>query len=153
MTRNICSDPQKELERRRKISEANKGRHHSEETRRKISQTKKGKISPLAGRPLSEETRQKMSVAKKGKHYSDETRQKMSIAHKGVPLSEETRSRIRYAAKLRSTHLFQRKIHEVQNIRDTFCSLVTSSVLHDIRHLGATDADTGNECQDCTGVT
>jgi len=153
MTRNIFAHSQKELERRKKISEAKKGKHHSEETRRKISQTKKGVTSPLAGRPLSAETRQKMSEAKKGKHYSEETRQKMSIAHKGVPLSEETRSRIRDAAKLRSMHLFQRKIREVQNIRDSFCSLVSSSVLHDIRHLVAADADTGNECQDYTGVT
>jgi hypothetical protein len=58
MTRGISADPQKELERRKRQSEAQKGKHPSEETRRKIGEAKKGRI-------VSEETRRKMSTSHK----------------------------------------------------------------------------------------
>jgi hypothetical protein len=65
MTRDVCADPIKELERRRKMSEARKGeknpmfgKHHTEKSRRKMSELRKGKI-------VSEETRRKMSEAHK----------------------------------------------------------------------------------------
>jgi len=41
MPHGVCADPIKELERRRKMSEAQKGKHRSEETRRKISEAVK----------------------------------------------------------------------------------------------------------------
>ena len=46
---------------RKKISEAKKGKHHTEEHKRKISEAKKGKH-------LTEETKRKIGEAKKGKN-------------------------------------------------------------------------------------
>jgi hypothetical protein len=54
-----------------KISEANKGKHHSEEHKRKNSVAHEGKS-------FSEETRKKISAARTGKHHSEATRQKLS---------------------------------------------------------------------------
>lgn len=86
---------------RKKISEANKGKHHTDETRKKISEAHKN---------ISDETRKKMSEAQKGKHLTEETRRKMSESHKGRPsprkgvrLSEETRRKLSEAAKRRLT--------------------------------------------------
>lgn len=73
---NMC----KTEETKKKMSEAAKGRTHSEETKRKISLSKKGKPHPH-----SEETKRKMSEAKKGKKphpFSDETRKRMSESAK-----------------------------------------------------------------------
>jgi len=47
MTRDIYADPIKELERRRKISEAQKGKHYSEETLKKMSEVKTGEKHPF----------------------------------------------------------------------------------------------------------
>jgi len=113
MTRGIIPDQQKEVERRRKISEAKKGKNHplfgkhpSEETRRKMSEALKGEKNPLFGKHPSEETRRKMSEAQKGKHPSIETRRKQSEAKKGENhpmfgkhLSEETRRKMSEARK------------------------------------------------------
>ena len=74
----------------RKISEAKKGKPHSEETKRKQSESLKGK-------PKSEEHKQKMSESKKGKPRkprSEEHRQHLSEAHKGKPKSEEHKQKI-----------------------------------------------------------
>lgn len=106
--RGVPSDPARREERKRKISEAmrgkipwSKGKHLSEKTRRKISEAMGGKpkseehrrkISESHKREnLSEETIRKMSEARKGRQHSEETRRKMSDAHKGKPLSEETK--------------------------------------------------------------
>lgn len=72
-------------ETRKKIAEANRGKHHSEEARRKISEARKGKPSPHKGSPRSEETKCKIAEARKGKKLSDEARQHMSEAKKGKP--------------------------------------------------------------------
>jgi len=84
---------------KRKISEANKGRHFSEEHKRKISEVQKG-------RHHSEEVKRKISEALKGrvpwnkeKHLSEETRKKMSEARKGHKVPEETRKKISEANK------------------------------------------------------
>lgn len=69
-------------EHRRKLSEAGKNKHHTEETRRKQSASHKGAKNPMFGKHLSDETRAKLSEAKKGKHHSAETRAKMSAARK-----------------------------------------------------------------------
>ena len=70
-------------ETKKKLSEANTGKHLSEETRKKMSESKTGKH-------LSEEHKKKMSesmTGKKnpmyGKHHSEDTKRKMSEAHKG----------------------------------------------------------------------
>ena len=68
-------------EHKRKISEANRGRHnipHSEETKRKISEARKGI-------PRSEETKRKISEANRGRHnipHSEETKRKISEANR-----------------------------------------------------------------------
>lgn len=51
----------------KKLSEANKGKTHTEETKLKISESKKGKVSNRKGVKLSDETKLKMSLAKKNK--------------------------------------------------------------------------------------
>ena len=81
-------------ERRRKISEAKKGRTCSEEHRRKISEAIKGENHPMYGKHFSEETRKKMSEAKKGKKFSEEHRRKISESLKGKTMSEETRRKM-----------------------------------------------------------
>jgi hypothetical protein len=74
---------------RRKISEARKGKHHSDATRRKIGEARKGEKNPNYGKAMTEEHKRKMSEEKKGeknpmygKNHSEETRKKMSISHK-----------------------------------------------------------------------
>lgn len=95
-------------ETKRKIAEANKGKHHSEETRRKMSETRKGKEGYWKGKSRSEEWKRKMSEALKGNqngkgyHPSEETRKKLSEAHKGKkfgPPSEEWRRKHSEALK------------------------------------------------------
>lgn len=54
-------------ETRRKLSEANKGKHHSEETRRKISESNKGGTPWNKGIPMTEEQKIKLSLANKGR--------------------------------------------------------------------------------------
>ena len=108
-------------EHRRKISEANRGRHrteehkrkigeasrlrkrfpHSEETKRKISESCKGRIisyetqqkinEAKRGYRHSEETKRKIGESNKGRHHSEETRRKMSESHKGIVFSEKSR--------------------------------------------------------------
>jgi group I intron endonuclease len=55
-----------------KISEAKKGKKHSEETKQKMSETMKNKYigekHPNSGKKHSEETKQKISEARKGKY-------------------------------------------------------------------------------------
>ena len=73
-------------EHKKKLSEAwEHSRHFSEETRKKLSEAAKKKR-----RPLSEEHKKKISEAEKGKpgpnkgkHFSEETRKKMSAVRKG----------------------------------------------------------------------
>lgn len=102
-------------ETRQKLSEANKGKTHSEETRRKISENNRSK-DPEVRRKMSEnhgskrpEVRRKHAEAMKGKTHSEETkrkmsennamkrpevRQKMSEALKGRTVSEESRRKM-----------------------------------------------------------
>ena len=82
-----------------KLSEARKGRIHSDETRQQISET-------LKGRTFSAEHRQKMSISQKKRYHihpkgpvSEETKQKISESEKGKTLSDETRQKQREAHK------------------------------------------------------
>ena len=79
-------------EHKRKLSEANKGKTHSEKTRRKMSEARKGKYcgknNPNYGKHHSKETKKKLSEALKGKnspnygkHRSAETKKKIGEAH------------------------------------------------------------------------
>ena len=63
---------------RRKLSEANKGKRHSEESRRKMSESLKGKPAWNKGKNLSLEHRKKISKSHKGKRHSEESRRKIS---------------------------------------------------------------------------
>jgi len=119
MTQGIIADPQKDEERRRKMSKAKNGenppmlgRHPSEESRKKMSAARKGK-------PRSEETRKKMSEAKNGKrspmsgrHSSEETRRELSAAPKGVQSSEEIQREKQAAHQLHLMRRFQQKLTE-----------------------------------------
>lgn len=91
-------------ETRRKLSEANKGKHLSEEVKRKMSESHKGR----PGHPQSEEAKRKISEAGKGrkswnsgKHniYSEEAKRRISEAMKGKHHSEETKRKISDASK------------------------------------------------------
>jgi hypothetical protein len=81
------------------MSEAHKGKTHSEESKMKMSEAKKGENHPNYGKTHSEETKIKMSAsarkgekhpnygkpsAFKGKTHSEETIRKMSEARKGT---------------------------------------------------------------------
>ena len=66
------SNPSEET--RKKISDAQKGKTHTEESRKKMSESKKN---------ISEETRRKMSQSSKGKTLSEETKRKIGDAGKG----------------------------------------------------------------------
>ena len=68
---------EKELERRRKLSEANKGKRLSKETIQKIIKNRKGKKH-------SEETKEKIKKKAIGRKYSKESRKKMSEIQKGI---------------------------------------------------------------------
>lgn len=100
-------------EHKRKLSEAHKGKRHSdtqkqkvsksllkyyethygsakgkhwnvsEETKRKMSKAKKGKPSPARGKVMLEEQKRKISEANKGKKRSEEVRKRWSEAKKG----------------------------------------------------------------------
>lgn len=63
---------------RRKLSEAHKGKCHSDEHKKKISESMKGKR-------LSDECKRKISEAEKGKVQSEETKRKISESKKGKP--------------------------------------------------------------------
>lgn len=95
-------------ETKRKISEAQKGKHPSEEAKEKMSEAQKGEKNHNYGKHHTEETRKKISEAMKGennpnygKHISEETKRKMSEALKGEKhpfygkhLTEETKRKM-----------------------------------------------------------
>jgi len=91
-------------ETKKKISEANKGRHYSKETKLKMSKTAKGRITTKEarkklseankGKSLSEEHKRKLSIAGMGRIQTAETKKKISEAHKGRCLSEKTKRKI-----------------------------------------------------------
>ena len=69
---------------KKKISERNKGRKHSEKSKKQMSIAKIGKSPPNKGIPCRKDTKQKISKKTKGR-----------IAwNKGIPFNEETRLRI-----------------------------------------------------------
>lgn len=107
-----CSD-----EKRKKISEANKGKCVSEETRKKISkklsEVKKGRCSgennPNYGKHFTDEHKKRISESRKGKcvgedhpfygkHLSDDTKKKISDTRKQI-MTDELRERISKTVK------------------------------------------------------
>ena len=80
---------------RKKMSDAQKGKHHSDETRRKMSTWQ-------LGRKMSEESKQKMSESRKGRKMpprSEEYRKDVSERQKGKPLSESRKLAISNSLK------------------------------------------------------
>jgi hypothetical protein len=80
----------------RKSANAQRGKKKkpcSEERKRKISEAKKGKAPPNKGKPMSEEQRKLMSIVRKGYKSSEETKAKISAGLKGRIQSPETRSK------------------------------------------------------------
>lgn len=67
-------------ETRRKLSEVNKGKHHTwtEESKQKIREANKRRV-------WTSESRRKISETSKGRHHTEESRLKMSEAMKGKP--------------------------------------------------------------------
>ena len=92
----------------RKISKAQKGKHHSDETKKKMSNSQKGEKNHFFGKHHTEETKNTISIknggensAWYGKKHSDETKRKISATQKGENNSffgkhhtEETRKKI-----------------------------------------------------------
>ena len=75
-------------ESKKKMSEANKGKHLSEETKKKISIRLSGVNNPLYGKPMSEEHKQKLK--KPHKPMSEESKQRIVNAHKKPVMCIET---------------------------------------------------------------
>jgi len=123
---------------RKKISEANKGHKHSDETKQKISAAKTGKKFP----PLSEEQKEKIRQTHKlrgvrprltpeqrrravenrrGFRHTEEHKRYMSELNKGKVLSLEHRKKISEALKGRKRELFteehRRKLGEASRGR------------------------------------
>ena len=96
-------------ERRKKISDAGKGRKVSDETRRK--QSEYAKANPVfKGKTHSEESKKKIGDANRGRpnpykgvERSDEIKRNISEATKGRTFSDEHRKNISEAHKLRGT--------------------------------------------------
>lgn len=109
-------------ETRKKISDSNKGKHHSEESKKKMSQSRSGEKHHLFGKHRSEETKQKISESLKGQisprkdvKLSEETKKKLSESHKGLlsgekhPMfgkhhSEESKRKMSESKKGKPTH-------------------------------------------------
>lgn len=84
---------------RRKMSEAMKGKHLSDETKQKISKARKGMA-------FSEKHKNKLSESNKGRVawnkgktniYSDETKQKMSLSHKDKKYKKRSLAKLKVA--------------------------------------------------------
>jgi len=82
---------------RKKMSVAQRGHRHSEETKVKMSETRKRlKLIPFKGQHHSEETKAKISIKSKRKRHplSDEHKAAISASRLGQTLSEETRAKL-----------------------------------------------------------
>jgi group I intron endonuclease len=93
----------------KKMSNASKGKHPSEETKKKIAESsrksKMGSLNPMFGKipwnkgkklgPLSNEQKKFISELHKGRKRSKETGEKISKALTGKPLSDEHKDKIR----------------------------------------------------------
>jgi hypothetical protein len=88
-------------ERRKQISEASKGRTHTEETKRKIGEKQKGENNHMWGKEVSQETRNKISQANKGLKRSEEARRNIA------------QGRVKYFCELVDP---QGTVHQVENL-------------------------------------
>ena len=72
----------------------------NEDRRRKISEAKKGKPPPNKGKPMSEEQKALLSKIRSGSKSSEETKAKIGAASRGRLKSPETRAKIAEKQKL-----------------------------------------------------
>lgn len=103
-------------ETRQKIGDANRGRHHSEESKKKMSEARTGKKNGMYGKTHSEEARKKISDARKGKPghpCADYQKECARLANLGKSMSEETRRKISEANKGNIPHN--------RNTRSVYC--------------------------------
>ena len=86
-------------ERKRQISESQKGRLLTDEWKQHISEAVRGENHPFWGKQLSDKHRRHLSEAHmgnksyggmQGKKHTEETKRRMSESHKGHKLSDET---------------------------------------------------------------
>jgi hypothetical protein len=96
-------------ENKKKISQANRGHRHTEETKKRMSERVSGKNNPLFGKHHSAETRRKISEAHKGKHISEEHKRKLNGSWIGKHHSIESRKKISEASKGRHYSIATRK--------------------------------------------
>ena len=102
--RGVYSDPIKEAERRIRIIQKLKGRHHTEESKKKMGDSHKGKQigkdNPMYGRNHTEETKIKIGLASigrntmLGKHHNKEAKIKMRMKKIGGHASYETKKKM-----------------------------------------------------------
>lgn len=84
-------------ETKKKIGNANRGRHHSDETKRKMSESRTGKNNGMFGKSHSEESKKKMSdskIGRPGHKCTDYQKERAKQANLGKDVSEETRKKI-----------------------------------------------------------
>jgi group I intron endonuclease len=74
-------------ETRKKIGDAGRGRHRSEEEKKRISEG-------LMGHGCSDETREKMRMASTGRHHSKETRELIGNSRRGKHTPQDVRDKI-----------------------------------------------------------
>ena len=123
---------------RRKISEARKGKHHSEETKRKMSESRKGKHwKPVEGKRViinlskywdnyikyytsiyyKHGEHERRVKATKGRVFSEEARLKMSLARKGHVRIQSVEEKQHRRDKMRKLHdLYEQYKENVDNI-------------------------------------
>lgn len=116
-------------ETKKNISEAKKGKTHSEVSKINMSigqknrtNYKRGKDHPFYGRKHSEETKRKMSeyqknriFTSKGRKHSEETKRKISQANIGRTLSLETRKKISESKKGDNNPMYIKKMKRYEN--------------------------------------
>lgn len=88
-------------ERRKQISEASKGRVHTEEARRKMGDSQRGPKNHMWGKNVSQETRDKISKANKGLKRSSEARRNIA------------QGKVKYLCELVDPH---GNVHKVNNL-------------------------------------
>jgi hypothetical protein len=94
-----------------KISQKNKGIHHSEEFKIIRSKLTSGKNNPNYGKKMSEETKNKIRNSLMGKNLSEETKKKQSEKRKGIKFSEEHKRHLKDSIRIYYNNLPREKHH------------------------------------------
>lgn len=114
--RGSCSE-----EIKKKISNALKGKRHSEETKKRMSESHK-KIGPV-----SKETRKKIAKKNKGQKRTKEVRIKMGLSHKGIGVGIKNLQYIKDNIKFKTQTQIARELNIDQS---TVSKLLTNNKNH-----------------------